>query len=251
MKINLDGQRILVTGASQGIGLAITHSLLEAGAKVIAQYHTDNKNLLALQQRYGFCQTLKADLSFQGECMWLYEAATEGGNLPLNALVNNAGCAIESPLVKETASWCNDWDYQMNVNLKAAGILSRAFINQNIQTGGRLVHIASRAAFRGDTPEYMAYAASKAGMVALSRTIARGYGKKNFKSFIVAPGFVRTRMSKDFIDTYGEDYVTSDLALNHLTLPADIAPTVVFLLSGMADHATGSTIDINAGSYVH
>jgi NAD(P)-dependent dehydrogenase (short-subunit alcohol dehydrogenase family) len=97
----------------------------------------------------------------------------------------------------------------------------------------------------------MAYAASKAGMVAMSRTIARGYGKKGIKSFVIAPGFVKTDMSANFIETYGEDYVKGDLALNSLTLPDDVAPTVVFLLSGLADHATGSTIDINAGSYVH
>ena len=117
--------------------------------------------------------------------------------------------------------------------------------------GGRIINVASRAAFRGDTPDYMAYAASKGGLVALTRSLARGFGKDGICAFTLAPGFTRTDMAQDFIDAYGEDYATSDLALNTLTAPEDIAPTAVFLASGYADHATGATIDLNAGSYVH
>lgn len=113
------------------------------------------------------------------------------------------------------------------------------------------MNVASRAAFRGDTPEYLAYAASKAGMVALVRSIARGCGKDGIVAFTVAPGFTRTEMAQDFIDAYGEDYASRDMALQRMTEPEDIAPTIAFLLSGMADHATGATIDLNAGSYVH
>src|SRR5471032_1421723 len=117
--------------------------------------------------------------------------------------------------------------------------------------GGRFVNVASRAAFRGDQPDYLAYATSKAGVVALTRSIARGFGKAGIKAFTLAPGFTRTEMAQAFIDQYGEDYATSDIALDRLTEPGDIAPTVAFLLSGLADHATGSTIDLNAASYVH
>lgn len=87
-------------------------------------------------------------------------------------------------------------------------------------------------------------------MVAMSRSIARAYGKNNVKSFVVAPGFVKTGMARQFIEQYGEEIVINDLALNRLTEPTDIAPTVVFLASGYMDHATGCTVDINAGSYV-
>ena len=97
----------------------------------------------------------------------------------------------------------------------------------------------------------MAYAASKAGVVGLTRSIARAYGKDGIKAFLVAPGFVRTEMAKEFIDQYGEDYATSDLALDTMTEPQDIAHFVAFLASGYANHATGGTFDINAGSYVH
>ena len=97
----------------------------------------------------------------------------------------------------------------------------------------------------------MSYSASKAGLVALTRTIARAYGKDGVKAFNIAPGFVRTDMARAFMEKYGNEFATNDLALERMTEPKDIAPMVTFLASGMADHATGSTIDINAGSYVH
>ena len=111
--------------------------------------------------------------------------------------------------------------------------------------------IASRAAFRGDTPEMLAYAASKAGLVALMRSIARGLGKQGVKAFVVAPGFTRTDMAAAFVEAYGEAHAVSDLALDRMTEPEDIAPLVTLLASGLADHATGGTFDVNAGSYVH
>lgn len=113
-----------------------------------------------------------------------------------------------------------------------------------------MIHISSRAGFRGDTAEYMAYAASKGGMLALSKSIARAYGKQHIYSFAIAPGFTLTDMAQQFVDKYGKDYILNDIALPEITLPKDIAPTVLFLASGHMDHATGTTIDINAGSYV-
>jgi NAD(P)-dependent dehydrogenase (short-subunit alcohol dehydrogenase family) len=97
----------------------------------------------------------------------------------------------------------------------------------------------------------MAYGASKSGLIGLNGSIARGFGKDNITSFVIAPGFTRTDMAQEFIDEYGEEYALSDIALNRLTEPGDIAPMVVLLSSGLADHATGTSIDVNAGSYVH
>jgi 3-oxoacyl-[acyl-carrier protein] reductase len=85
----------------------------------------------------------------------------------------------------------------------------------------------------------------------LTKSIARAYGKDGIKAFVIAPGFVRTDMAKEFMDLYGEEHAKSDVALERLTEPKDLAPLITFIASGMADHSTGSTFDINAGSYMH
>ncbi len=167
--------------------------------------------------------------------------------------MNNAGIALNVPVDQSLDAWVVEWDRTLDVNTRASAILAREAVTHFVQRGegGRIVFIASRAAFRGDTPDYLAYAASKGAMVSMARTLARGYGKNGIKVFTVAPGFVRTDMAKNAIDEYGEGFVINDLALDRLTEPADVAPFVVLLASGLSDHATGATIDINAGSYVH
>jgi NAD(P)-dependent dehydrogenase (short-subunit alcohol dehydrogenase family) len=138
----------------------------------------------------------------------------------------------------------------MRINLEASAILSREAIQAARGRDLRIVYIGSRAAFRGDTPDYLAYAASKGGLNSLARSIARGFGKEGVKSFVVSPGFTRTEMADDFIRAYGEEYAMKDIALDRMTEPGDIAPLVVFLASGLADHCTGASIDVNAASYV-
>ncbi len=249
MEINLSGQTVLVTGASRGIGAAVARSLAASGARVAIHYGKGREAAEALAQEIG-ARAFGADLAAADACASLWEAVV-GSYGTIHGLVNNAGVAVGSPVTGPTERWLADWNHTLAVNLTATALLTRAALAHfEQQHNGRIVNIASRAAFRGDTPDYLAYAASKGGMVALTRSIARGFGKKGIKAFLIAPGFTRTDMAQAFIDQYGEDYAMRDIALERLTEPDDIAPTVTFLLSGLADHATGSTIDLNAGSYV-
>jgi 3-oxoacyl-[acyl-carrier protein] reductase len=251
LEINLAGQTVLVTGASRGIGTAIARRLGASGARVAVHYGHGREAAEALAQEIGNgASAFGADLADAAECVSLW-SAVEARFGAIHGLVNNAGIAVQSALSSPTADWLSDWNRTLAVNLTATGLLSRAAIAHFQRAGnGRIVNIASRAAFRGDQPDYFAYAASKAGIVALTRSIARGFGKAGIKAFVVAPGFTRTEMAQAFIDQYGEHYASSDIALDRLTEPEDIAPTIAFLLSGLADHATGSTIDLNAASYV-
>jgi 3-oxoacyl-[acyl-carrier protein] reductase len=251
LEIKLSGQTVLVTGASRGIGAAIARRLAASGARVAVHYGKGREAAEELVQEIGHgAHAFGADLASGEDCASLW-ARVEARYGVVHALVNNAGIAIGSPLGAPTDTWLADWNRTLAVNLTATGLLSRsALAHFEKQHNGRVVNIASRAAFRGDTPDYLAYAASKGGMVALTRSIARGFGKKGIKAFLLAPGFTRTEMAQLFIDQYGEEYASSDIALERMTEPDDIAPTVAFLLSGLADHATGSTIDLNAGSYV-
>jgi 3-oxoacyl-[acyl-carrier protein] reductase len=252
MKIDLSKTSVLVTGASRGIGAAIARAMGEAGARVAIHYREQREQASALAARIGAgAEVLQADLGKAEQCTALWnEVIARFGRI--DTLVNNAGIALSSPLESAAADWQAQWDLTMAVNLRAPAILCKlAIAHFRENGGGRIINISSRAAFRGDQPPYLAYAASKAGLVALTRSIARGFGKAGILAFNVAPGFTRTDMANDFLEQYGEDYVASDIALKHLTEPDDVAPFVVFLASGLGDHATGCTIDVNAGSYVH
>jgi NAD(P)-dependent dehydrogenase (short-subunit alcohol dehydrogenase family) len=251
MRIDFTGRNVLVTGGSRGIGTAIVRAFAAAGARVAVHYGREQARAEALATEVGGgAAAFGADLGDPVACGRLWDAVVERFG-PVDVLVNNAGVAIGSPLDADDAQWVADWDRTMAVNLTASALLCRAAVRHFAANGGgRIVNIASRAAFRGDQPDYLAYAASKAGMVALTRSIARAYGGQGVAAFVVAPGFTRTEMAQDFIDRYGEAIALKDNALGRLTEPEDVAPTVVFLASGLADHATGTTVDINAGSYV-
>ncbi len=252
MHIDLSGQTILVTGASRGIGREIARQLGASGATVAIHYSSSSDEAVALCKEIGGkSEAFRADLSDASETDRLFRDVA-GVYGRIDCVVNNAGIAVHSPLEKSLGDWVDDWDRTMDVNTRSSGILTRAAIGHFVENGGgRLIYMASRASFRGDSEDYLAYAASKGAMVSLARSVARAYGKQNIKAFTIAPGFVRTSMAQDAIDAYGEDFVLGGIALDRLTEPSDVAPTVVLLASGLSDHATGCTIDINAASYVH
>ena len=252
MQIDLTNKNILVTGASRGIGKAIAEQLLKSGARVAAHYNASPIQLDNLSDdQLKNLSTYKADLSNAEETAQLFEQVINSiGHL--DVIVNNAGLALKSEVDGSISDFVSKWQTTMAVNLQAVAILCKqAILHFAGRNAGIIINISSRAAFRGDTSDYLAYAASKGGVVALTRSIARAYGKQGIVAFNIAPGFVKTDMADEFIEAYGEDIVKDDIALEDLTQPKDLAPMVAFLASGLANHATGGTFDINAGSYVH
>lgn len=253
MYINLSGLNILVTGASRGIGKAIATKLAEAGATIAIHYNKNVREAENLAHILGNqSKAFQADLSKPDEAAKLFERISlEMGSVEI--LVNNAGVAIPAAIDASEEIWLKSWEETMMVNLTSPAILCKKAVEHFIKrkSSGRIINISSRAAFRGDQAEYMSYAASKAGLVSLTRTIARAYGKAGIKAFVIAPGFVRTDMAKEFMERYGEEHTKEDVALERLTEPKDLAPLITFIASGMADHATGATFDMNAGSYMH
>ncbi|WP_339875330.1 SDR family oxidoreductase [uncultured Algoriphagus sp.] len=252
MNISLKNQRILVTGASRGIGRAIAKQLSDSGAEIII--HCNNnvaeaEKLKSELENPAFIES--CDLSNVDQVIGFIPKLVEKYG-PISGLVNNAGISRSAPDSLSTQEWVKIWQETIQVNTTALGILCKEFVDQAlINQNGRIVNISSRAAFRGDTTDYIAYAASKGAIVSLTRSIARHYGKQGIKAFLIAPGFTRTDMADEILAEYGEGFALNDIALKELTKPEDIAPMVTLLCSGLADHATGASIDINAGSYVH
>ena len=251
MQVSLVDQRILVTGASRGIGRAIAQQLSSSGAEVIVHYHANAKAAKAVVTGLSTKAYLEScNLANPTEVNGFIPRLVKKYG-PITALVNNAGISPSASDSLPTADWLSIWEQVMAVNATAVGILCKEFVDQaRLQGNGRIVMISSRAAFRGDTPDYLAYAASKGALVSLMRSIARHYGKEGIKAFLIAPGFTRTDMASEILAQYGEDFALKDIALPDLTRPEDIAPMVALLCSGLADHATGTSIDMNAGSYV-
>lgn len=252
MNISLQNKVVLVTGGSQGIGAAIALAMGKAGATVAIQYNRNEVGAKSIAKQIGAQAFIfQADFSDLKSVAQLYENVQSQLN-KIDILVNNAGIAIETADDAPDEEWLFTFQKTLNVNLTATALLcKKAIADFKKHEFGIIINISSRAALRGDTPEYLAYAASKGGMMSLTRSIARMYGKFGITAFDVAPGFTRTAMAQQFIDEYGEEYAKQGIALNRLTEPTDIAPIVVFLASGLATHATGTTIHVNAASYVH
>ena len=201
MNISLKNQRILVTGASRGIGRAIAKLLSQSGAEVIIHYNTNKLEADKLKNEL-------ENISFTAACN-LADAAAVSGFIPslvekygpISALVNNAGISPSAADSLPTNEWLKIWEQTFAVNTRAVGILCKEFVEHaKTQQNGRIVNISSRAAFRGDTTDYIAYAASKGAIVSLTRSIARHYGKQGIKAFLIAPGFTSASVARCAFD---------------------------------------------------
>jgi len=255
--ISFNGETILVTGASRGIGAAAARILLAAGANVVGTYANSAGKLATLQEQYGVdrLHIVQSDLGKSAAGFRLFEAALEFKGR-IDGLVNNAGVMPSTPHTADEDVWLRDWAQVMAVNVQAVADLCKAAINHfedraggTTKGNGRIVTIASRAAFRGDSPDAMHYAASKGALVAMMRTIARGFAGKGIYAYLIAPGWVKTDMAAVAYEP-GNEHMLKEIPIGDAAPPEQIGNMIAFLLSGLADHATGGTFDINGASYV-
>jgi NAD(P)-dependent dehydrogenase (short-subunit alcohol dehydrogenase family) len=250
--IELKGKVVLVTGGAGGIGAAIVRTMARAGADVVLHDVVSTGGATEIQRELGArrCHLVAGDLADGAAVSAVWRAAV-GWRDRIDVLVNNAGIYEPAAVDGDLDQWSAAWHRTLEVNLVAPGHLCREAIRHfRGRGGGVIVNMASRAAFRGDDADYMHYAASKAGIVAMTRTIARHFGRDNITAFAVAPGFVRTSLNAAFFRDHGVEAAARDIPLGEIAEPQDVANTVAFLASGLARHATGTTIDINGASYV-
>lgn len=249
--LNLTGKVMLVTGGSRGIGAATVRTLAGAGAQVIVHYGRNAAEAQALVEELGAERALAlgADLGAPGAGAALFHAATAWRGR-VDVLVNNAGIAPSVTVDDPSGDWADTWARTLQVNLVAVADLCReAIVHFRAHGGGTIINVASRAAFRGDNPDAMHYAASKGGVIALTRSIARGYARDGVLAYAVAPGWVRTDMAEAYLREHAED-IARDIPLGDVVPPEEVANTVAFLASGLARHMTGATLDLNGASYV-
>lgn len=232
---------ILVTGTSRGIGSAIRKTLESRGATVIGH-----------ASRNGADATIGADFADPAAPASLWEQALDLGNGRIDALINNAGLFQEMPIDQPDAAWLEGWDRTLSINLTSAAQLSRLAVRHWHEqgTGGRIVHIASRAGHRGDSPAHWHYAAAKGGMLAMHKTIARAYAHEHIFSFAIAPGFTDTDMAGDYLASRGGPSLLNDIPLGAVATPEEIATIAAFCALDAPASMTGAVIDANGASYV-
>ena len=247
--------KVLLTGSSKGIGYKIAKDLIKEGHQLALHYNS-NKSLLEslIKERSSDSFIVKADLSQENEIKKLIDDTIENLSFP-DCIINNAGIAESADLSIDFNNWSKMFDKTIDVNLKAPSLIFKEFLKykreKKIKSRLRFINIASRAAFRGEQQDYISYACSKGGMISLTKTMSRSFGETdNIVAISIAPGFVRTEMAQSFIDKHGEDVVKQGITLDRLTEPKDISPIVSLIVSGKMDHSTGSTIDVNGGSFL-
>jgi 3-oxoacyl-[acyl-carrier protein] reductase len=232
---------ILLTGASRGIGAAAKLALEARGARVIGQ-----------ARKRQAPDTLAADFCKPGAAQGLWEEALQHAGGAIDVLVNNAGLFEANSLDASDIAWLDSWEDTVRINLTSAAELSRFAVRHWRKTGrpGRIVHVASRAGHRGDSPAHWHYAASKGGMLALHKTIARHYAAEGILSFAIAPGFTDTAMAGDYLASRGGAGLLADIPLGRVAEPEEIASLIVFCALDAPASLTGATLDANGASYV-
>ncbi len=232
----------LVTGSSRGIGAAIAEALRARGVTVIGH-----------ASRAGDARTIAADLADPAAPAALWEeAVARSPHGRIDVLVNNAGKFAANPLDVSDIAWLDKWEDTLRINLTAAAELSRYAVRHWLAdgNGGRVVHIASRAAYRGDSPDHWHYAAAKGGMVAMHKTIARQYAAQGVLSYAICPGFTDTAMAGDYLSSRGGAALLADIPLGRVAEPEEIAAMAAFCALDAPPSMTGAVLDANGASYV-
>ncbi|MDC0352267.1 3-oxoacyl-[acyl-carrier-protein] reductase [Candidatus Pelagibacter sp.] len=242
---NLEKKNIIVTGASGGIGNAIIKKLSEAGANILAS-GTRIEKLEELKKNFEGLKILKFDISQSDKIEEFIENATSELGGSLDVIVNNAGITQDNLAIRMTL---DEWQKVININLTSTFLMSKFAIKKMLKNkSGKIINITSVVGHTGNLGQAN-YTASKAGIVAMSKSLAIEYAKKNININCISPGFIQTAMT-DKIDDKFKEFIISKIPSARLGEPDDIANAVLFLSSDQSNYINGETLHVNGGMYM-
>ena len=242
---NLENKNIIVTGASGGIGNSIIKRLNEAGANILAS-GTRIEKLEELKKNFEKIKILKFDISQSEKIEEFIENATKELGGSLDGIINNAGITQDNLAIRMSL---DEWQKVININLTSTFLMCKFAIKKMLKNkSGKIVNITSVVGHTGNLGQAN-YTASKAGIVAMSKSLAVEYAKKNININCISPGFIKTAMT-DKIDEKFKEVIISKIPSARLGEPDDIANAVLFLSSDQSDYINGETIHVNGGMYM-
>ena len=242
--IDLKNLNIILTGATGVIGNSILDKLISAGSTVLAT-GTNEEKLKLIQEKYKNLNVLKFDISDHKNIDKFIEDCSSILSNRIDVLINNAGITLDNLSIKMKEE---EWKRVIDINLTSTFLISKNVIRKMIKSKtGKIINITSVVGHSGNIGQAN-YAASKAGIIAMSKSLALEYGKKNITINSVSPGFILSEMTNKISEDHTE-LLKSRISLNKFGKPEDVANTVIFLSSNLADYITGETIHVNGGMY--
>ena len=245
MNLELKNKNIIVTGASGGIGNSIVEKLNQNEANILAT-GTREQKLIELKKKFKNIKILKFDISNHEKIEEFIENATNELGGRLDCIVNNAGITKDNLTIRMSME---EWSKVIDINLTSTFLMSKFSIKKMLKNkSGKIINITSIVGHTGNVGQAN-YTASKAGIVAMSKSLAIEYAKKNININCISPGFISTAMT-DKIDEKFKEAIISKIPANRLGKPGDVANAVVFLASSSSDYINGETIHVNGGMYL-
>ena len=242
---NLKESNIIVTGATGGIGNSIIKKLYEAGANILAS-GTKNEKLEELKKKFQNIQIHRFDISQTDNLENFIEEATKQLGGKLNCVVNNAGITQDNLAIRMSIE---EWKKVIEINLTSTFLISKFAIKKMLKNKkGKIINITSVVGHTGNLGQTN-YTASKAGIIAMSKSLAIEYAKKNINVNCISPGFIKTTMT-DKIDDKFKEVIISKIPSARLGEPEDVANAVIFLASPQSDYINGETLHVNGGMYM-
>ena len=242
--IDLKNTNIILTGATGGIGNSILEKLITSGANVLATGTNEDK-LKSIKEKYKTVITEKFDISNHSEIESFVNKANDNLGGRIDVLINNAGITRDNLSIRMKEE---EWQKVIDINLTSTFLLSKNSIKKMLKSKkGKIINITSVVGHTGNIGQAN-YTASKAGVVAMSKSLALEYGKKNINVNCISPGFITTDMTEKINDEYKE-ILKSRIPLDRFGSPNDIANAVIFLSSELSDYITGETLHVNGGMY--